>query len=117
MQSILENFFYDNIHGANMKKNDQYCCALLVDSIEDLRTCVGYSPSMREYYISLKDPIVVDTIAYCPWCGTKLPESLRDQYFDTLKQEYNIDNDIDAEEVGTLPAEFKTDAWWKKRGY
>jgi hypothetical protein len=29
---------------------------------------------------------VIQTIEYCPWCGARLPSSLRDEYFERLEQ-------------------------------
>jgi hypothetical protein len=50
-----------------------------------------YSPKFNEYGISVLDGpghsagdsfIVLD---FCPWCGTKLPPSKRDEYFNRLE--------------------------------
>ncbi len=41
---------------------------------------VQYSPKFREYGLIVHDGgTAVHRIRFCPWCGTKLPESLRDQ--------------------------------------
>lgn len=84
--------------------------------IADQRVQIYYSPSMREYYIPLKFQHAVQGIFYCPWCGVKLPESVRDQYFDILETEYGIESDLEMEEQEGFPEEFKTDEWWKNRG-
>jgi hypothetical protein len=55
-------------------------------------------------------------VDYCPWCGTKLPESLFDTRFDILEKEYGIDSPYDDKQKDKIPAEFLTDEWWKKRG-
>ncbi|KIE04885.1 hypothetical protein NF27_FH00030 [Candidatus Jidaibacter acanthamoeba] len=52
---------------------------------------------------------------YCPWCGTKLPESLATRWFEILKAEYKL-NDPIFDDANKVPEEFKTDEWWKKRG-
>jgi hypothetical protein len=52
-------------------------------------------------------------INFCPWCGTKLPENLRDKWFDTLLEEYDIEDPFD--EMHKVPEEFKSDKWWVKR--
>ncbi|MBP9791625.1 MAG: hypothetical protein KBC27_00210 [Rickettsiales bacterium] len=54
-------------------------------------------------------------IAYCPWCGKDLGKALNWEYFEILAKEYGIE-DPDFVNFTNVPEEFKTDAWWKKRG-
>jgi hypothetical protein len=54
-------------------------------------------------------------ITFCPWCGTKLPVSLSDDWFDILEDEYDIEDPSD-EDRKCVPPEFQTDEWWRKRG-
>ena len=42
-------------------------------------------------------------IAHCPWCGTRLPESQRDRWFDET-DEKDLSDDA-------LPPEYKSGAW------
>lgn len=42
-------------------------------------------------------------IAHCPWCGTRLPESQRDRWFDET-EEKGISDDA-------LPPEYASAAW------
>ena len=88
--------------------------------INDPRIPIKYIPRLREYYIPLiefgVETRVKQGICYCPWCGVKLPESVRDQYFDILETEYGIELNLDMHEQEGFPEEFKTDEWWKKRG-
>jgi hypothetical protein len=47
---------------------------------------IQYSPKFEEYGIIVHDggeSYVV--FQFCPWCGTRLPESKRDLWFDTLQ--------------------------------
>lgn len=48
-------------------------------------------------------------INFCPWCGKKLPQSVRDKYFLELEklEDYSPFED-------ELPDKFKTDAWREK---
>lgn len=48
-------------------------------------------------------------IAYCPWCGTKLPISKRDLWFNTLV-ELGYDEPFDQD----IPEEFNSDKWYRK---
>jgi hypothetical protein len=47
------------------------------------------------------------TIAFCPWCGAQLPESLRDRWFEALES-LGFDNPFEQE----IPKEYKTDEWY-----
>lgn len=58
----------------------------------------------------------VQRIDCCPWCSKKLPESLRDKWFEFLEKEYSLDDPHREEQEKLIPEEFKTDEWWKERG-
>jgi len=47
-------------------------------------------------------------IHFCPWCGTRLPESRRDQWFEELEKR-GIDPLSDH-----VPPEFQSEAWYRK---
>lgn len=66
-------------------------------------------------YNEVGDGNMVIEIIYCPWCGTHLPISLADTWYNVLEQEYNI-KDPTHHDRDKVPPEFKTDEWWKKRG-
>jgi hypothetical protein len=88
-----------------------HACELMNLFIDDPKVPIEYYPIMREYRLHLKHSPGKQGIYYCPWCGSKLPESLRDSYFETLENLYGEDFSRD-----NAPAEFQTDEWWKKRG-
>jgi hypothetical protein len=71
---------------------------------------VFYVPKYWEYGVAVDDggtsKIVV---AYCPWCGTKLPSSLRDEWFDEIES-----LGFEPDDKG-IPKKYQTDSWWKKR--
>lgn len=95
----------------------EHCCGQMTRYIADVRIPVKYSPICREYELPLFDSDnVVQGIFYCPWCGKKLPQDLRDEWFDILRNEYNIEPEYDVLKDKNIPEEFKSDAWWKKRG-
>jgi hypothetical protein len=89
----------------------EYCCTTIQASFWDGRVSIRYEPILREYWIMGKRNIL---IKYCPWCKYEFPKNLRDEWFDILEREYNIESPTDNET--DLPEEFKTDEWWKKRG-
>ena len=96
-----------------------YCCDLMRICLEDMRVQIKYNPILREYFIPLlyKEELVAKQgIVYCPWCATLLPKSLRDIYYEIMDSEYGVDDPEDPNQQKRIPEEFKTDAWWKKRG-
>jgi hypothetical protein len=98
-----------------MKDKFKQCCELMQQFLEDENIPLKYYPIMREYSMDLYHSFAVQGIDYCPWCGTKLPMSVRDKYFDILEKEYEINDRHDPEQEKRIPAEFKSDVWWKKR--
>jgi len=49
------------------------------------------------------------SIDFCPWCGTRLPESQRDRWFDEIARLGFSDPDDPA-----IPERFQSDEWWRK---
>ena len=99
-----------------------FCCKVMHENLlgENNGECelhFGYSPKFREYFIDIKAEYggAVHLIFYCPWCGKKLPNSLKDKFFDILEKELGIDYG-DLKTKFKIPKEFKGDEWWKKRG-
>ena len=75
-----------------------------------------YKPRTREYLSIHKGNIGFD-ITYCPFCGTKMPKELSDEWLDVLEKEYGLDDACPSEhDDPRIPPEFWTDEWWKKRG-
>lgn len=107
----------------NLDNND-FCCGELYSQLlgENNGKCelhFGYEPKFREYFIDVRAKYggAVQLIKHCPWCGTKLLKGLRREWFDVLEKEYGIKVDIGGYKSSKeIPAEFKSDEWWKKRG-
>lgn len=86
-----------------------HCCEFLKHSCEDPESPVIFNPKFREYGIKALDGgSSYISIAFCPWSGDKLPESLRDEWFNHLEK-LGIDPEIDQ-----IPAAFKSDQWHAK---
>jgi hypothetical protein len=88
-----------------------HCCGAMTRFVEDDETAVVYFRRFREYGISVLDggeSMIV--IAFCPWCGTKLPASLRDEWSDAIERLGFEPGDE------RIPVEFHSDAWWRGRG-
>ena len=94
----------------------EHCCERMSFYLKEQKVDVYYSNRFREYSIGMKNGTsAVQTIHNCPWCGSKLPKSLSDEWFDILENEYKIDLSTGSEKH-KIPLEFQTDEWWKKRG-
>jgi hypothetical protein len=69
---------------------------------------ISYTPEYREYGLIVHDgghsTVVIE---YCPWCGTQLPASLRDEWFDRLDQLGLDPGDP------SIPKPMGSDAWWR----
>ena len=77
--------------------NKPHCCARMAialapqvesddERFADPDVLVWYSEQLDEYGIIVHDggSSTVE-ICFCPWCGTKLPPSARDRWFDELE--------------------------------
>ncbi|MCP5468829.1 MAG: hypothetical protein H7A32_06130 [Deltaproteobacteria bacterium] len=90
------------------------CCAQMGKLLEDPRVKIKYNAKYREYSIpGSEDEVVRQLLDFCPWCGKKLPQSLRENWFDELEKLGITDPNNQPNEI---PPEFKTDEWWKQRG-
>ena len=50
----------------------------------------------------------MQVISFCPWCGAKLPNSLRDKWFDIVFDDLGFD----APDSPGIPSEMHSDEWW-----
>ena len=93
-----------------MAEAEAHCCEQMRDRLADGETAIWYLPKYREYGIPALDgggnSMIV--IRFYPWCGVRLPKSLRRQWFDRLDQLGLEPNDPN------VPAAMLTDAWWKQ---
>ena len=70
---------------------------------------ITYGARFREYGLAYRDGgTSCQLLQYCPWCGSKLPSSLRDRWFERLEE-----LGLEPDDPG-VPHEMKTDAWWRK---
>jgi hypothetical protein len=71
---------------------------------------VYYSSKFNEYGIPIGDDVSYISIEFCPWCGSELPESLRERWFYELEL-------LGYEEplsVNNYPEKYKSSKWWKE---
>jgi hypothetical protein len=93
-----------------MNQHDEHCCDQMRWMLSE-PTGVAYNPMFREYGIVILDGgSSVMTMKHCPWCAARLPDALRERWFerlDTLGLEPE-----DAE----VPDAMRSDRWWKEEG-
>lgn len=81
-----------------------------IGNADDPDVIIVYSAKFDEYGIPVKDGgSSYIEIHYCPWCGKKLPESKRDEWFDELEKR-GYHDPFNSE----IPEEFQSDKWYKK---
>lgn len=82
----------------------------MIDAITSNESSIVYVPKFREYGAKVLDGgTSFLEIKYCPWCGNKLPGSLRDEWFDRLDR-LNIDPAVDK-----IPENFLNDLWYAEQ--
>lgn len=86
---------------------DEHRCPRMDDALSDERLPVTYWENLREHGILYIDGSI-QVIYFCPWCGTELPKSLRNEWFDRLRG-----MGFEPEDP-RVPAAMLTDQWWKE---
>lgn len=78
--------------------------------IDEGEVALVYVARFREYGIQVLDGgCAIQMARFCPWCGTRLPESLRELWFERLEvMGYEVDLFSDE-----IPDAFKSDDWWR----
>ena len=105
-----------SINGEKMKQTTNHCCSNMTKYLQEQEVPLDYNPIFREYTINLNSPANL-SIHFCPWCSKRLPRNLRNEFFNIIETECNIDDGVlEIFENKKLPQEFTSDVWWKKRG-
>lgn len=69
---------------------------------------IHYNPIFDEYGIIMPDDsFSYIKLSYCPWCGCKLPISMRDEWFSRLEK-MGYENPLLRDD---LPVEYQSDKW------
>ncbi|MDM8532019.1 hypothetical protein QUF63_12680 [Anaerolineales bacterium HSG25] len=87
----------------------QHCCKEMEFHLQEGEVALLYLPKFREYGIQILDGgSSFQEIYYCPWCGKKLPSSLRDQWFNQIEALGHEWGDED------IPAKYLSSEWWRE---
>lgn len=94
----------------NMKRTVNFKCNTH-DDFDCPDKLILYIPKFDEYGIIIHDGgKSLITIRFCPFCGSKLPNSKRNRWFRKMeKLGINIDNDED------IPKIYKSYGWWIRK--
>lgn len=98
----MENNIYHIDQKDNFDKNDQNDQA------------VYFSSKFNEYGIPIHDgengrATSYILIQYCPWCGKKLPDSMREEWFERLE---SLGFESPFEDFDKIPSEYKSSEWY-----
>jgi hypothetical protein len=87
----------------------EHRCPAMVTFLADPDVPIEYWDKFREYGLRILDGgSAIQQIFYCPWCGAKLPPSLRQEWFDRLEELALEPND------DRVPAEMRSGEWWRR---
>jgi len=92
-----------------MREQVNFRCDRHQNAFECPDALVAYEARYDEYGLVIHDGGgSVLSIKHCPWCGAKLPESLRNRWFDELEA-LGFDDPATQE----VPAKYNGDAWYR----
>ncbi len=98
------------------------CCKQLKKLLDDEVSPLIYIPHTRTYALTVPkfywkehELYMHFIIPCCPYCCKHLPKDLTQLWANILENEYGITLPYD-EHKDSVPQEFRTDEWWKKRG-
>lgn len=82
-------------------------CTIHTNKYDCPDNLVEYNEIFDEYSIIIHDGGNSSIeIYYCPWCGSKFPESMRSEWFENL-----YDMNIDPNDEHKIPLDYKSNKW------
>ena len=80
---------------------EDFCCNAMYSHLigpdgDGCEIHLNYTPNTREFSIPYKSKRGggVQLISHCPWCGFRLPKTLRDKLFHTVEKDCGIKTNI-----------------------
>lgn len=115
MKKVVGRRLYVKKYDDSFNELDNACCEQMDFYIAYNEHPILYLNKFREYAIECSFDWdgngVIQDIQYCPFCGKKLPKSLRTRWYNVLKK-LGINDPVDK----NIPEEFQDDTWWKNKG-
>lgn len=95
-----------------------FCCQHFQGCVLDkLDIAVAYNPQYRlNYWVTSKGDTSIRWLTYCPSCGKQWPRELTSEFFEELEKVVGHEIVYIEYDWSTLPEEFKSEEWWRKRG-
>jgi hypothetical protein len=87
-----------------------HACEDMVRAVLGEHPIVRYLAKYREYGLPYPDGHTYQLLRFCPWCGTRLPDSLGEEWFDRI-EELGMEPEDER-----LPASMRSDEWWREDG-
>jgi len=92
-----------------LTENLTFCCSQMQYAVVEIQS-INYNDVFDEYAIRVvEDNISFYQISHCPWCGKKLPESQRAQWFAELES-LGFDDPFFQDNI---PENYKSARWRK----
>ena len=89
----------------------KHCCPDMQYMVEEENNSIIFVPQYREYGVPIRDGgSSYLLVKFCPWCGAKLPDSLRNEFFDILEK-LGIDYPCPKNK---LPKAMRSEKWWQE---
>ncbi len=84
-----------------------HCCHEHDRHLKEGEVALIYIEEFREYGIKILDGgTSFQEIRFCPWCGARLPVSLRDEWYRRIEV-------LGKEPEDELPPSMHSDEWWR----
>lgn len=106
---------YEKVEEERRNYKGPHCCLTMDAELSKDDSILYYSTRYREYGVKIPKSTGGILMDYCMFCGKKLPNSVSDEWFETLEKEYGLERPLTADKK-KVPQEFLTDKWWKNRG-
>lgn len=114
MKNLTERWIF-NMYDIQYEKQNYkgpHCCwqtdVAVKNNLNNVSPC-KYNPKFREYSIKSTREHMIEVINYCPRCSKKYSKRLRDEWFDILEKEYDLNNPNCLDQCQKIPSEFLTD--------
>ena len=90
--------------------SQKHCCKQMEFLLQEGKVAFEYIARFREYSMDIRgNDVVSQKMIYCPWCGKKLPDSLRDACALEIES-LGYDGIFDE----SIPDKYQTDEWWRE---
>ena len=92
----------------------KHCCKEMGFFLKEGKIGISYDMKTRSYGVNLRGSSGIQKINFCPWCSSKLPTDLTENFFSELSIVLNRHATLF--DIDQAPSEFHSDEWLEKRG-